>query len=793
MTDAAAVAAAVRRGQEQIGNVTAIIHGAGINEPRLLASLDEGTFLATVRPKVDGLKNLLSATANDKLRLLVTFGSVIAEVGLRGEADYAVANEWMGGMVERFGGEHPACRCVNLEWSVWSGAGMGPRLGSITPLMAQGITPISVDAGVKKFLEVLRDPAARGSIIVCSRYGEPTTLKSEMQFRPGRFAQTARCFYPQVELVADTVVSRATDPYLSDHILGGRCLLPGVVGLEMMAEAAASVGGSSQIGTMESARFDHAIEIPSDGPVVLRTAALMREDGQIEVVVRSSATRFAVNHFTAICRADAPGPGGNEMPPSQCQSSSAVRLEPAKDLYGSILFQGKTFQRVRGYEHLRARQCVVQVEQSDAADGLGDRRQLILGDPAGRDAAIHAIQACIPHLTVLPVSIERLELFERPRGTCRLIASERASDSTGFVYDLSIWSEAGKLAEKWTGLRLQIAAECKMTGSWPAALAAAYLERRVGDLVPALSDVEIQWDVDGPDEGRNGNGKDHRPDGKPEAGRNGNISRTHFDGGRLTCTSRSPVGIDAEAINGKTADRWSDVLGLQRMELARRISESSGEALTRSAGRVWCAMESLGKLSAQADAPLTLASTTTDGWALLRSGEMTVASYIAAVGEAGDACFAFASAQQRQKAYEMVIRVGFDEVNRMGTVNFQSYFNWQARCREAFLYDHAPDVVRQLQNGALLVTTDASCEYVAEIDSSRDVICRMTLGDLGEHQLTMRFEYAQVIDGKEIIVARGRQTTASMRRSKGVLVPCPILAQLRDALSEYGIPKSARA
>ena len=194
------------------------------------------------------------------------------------------------------------------------------------------------------------------------------------------------------------------------------------------------------------------------------------------------------------------------------------------------------------------------------------------------------------------------------------------------------------------------------------------------------------------------------------------------------------MAVDAEAINGKSADQWADALGSQRMALARTMSESSREPLARAASRVWCAGECLTKLSAAPDAPLTLAAIAADGWTLLRSGQITVASFVAPVGEMGDVCLAFAAGQPRPKAYEFSVRVGFDEVNRMGTVNFQSYFNWQARCREAFLHDHVPGVLHDLLHGSLLVTTDASCEYLAEIVPEREVLVRMTLGELGEHR-----------------------------------------------------------
>ena len=101
------------------------------------------------------------------------------------------------------------------------------------------------------------------------------------------------------------------------------------------------------------------------------------------------------------------------------------------------------------------------------------------------------------------------------------------------------------------------------------------------------------------------------------------------------------------------------------------------------------------------------------------------------------------------------------------------------------MHDHVPTVLRDLHQGSLLVTTDASCEYLAEIVPERDVVLRMTLGELGEHRLMMRFEYVQNVNGTEVIVARGRQTTASMSRGTSGLVAAPVPAAFRAKLAEF--------
>src|SRR5262249_32421678 len=137
IADPDAIAKAIQQVQEEMGHITAVLHGAGINAPKRLEEITPADVHDTVAPKVTGLRNILNNINSEKLHLLVAFGSIIARTGLHGEGHYGLANDWMAGMVESWQKEHPACRCLNLEWSVWAGAGMGQQLGVLDSLMRQ--------------------------------------------------------------------------------------------------------------------------------------------------------------------------------------------------------------------------------------------------------------------------------------------------------------------------------------------------------------------------------------------------------------------------------------------------------------------------------------------------------------------------------------------------------------------------------------------------------------------------------------------------------------------------------
>src|SRR5207247_2005424 len=100
VTDSAALANEVSVAAKDLGAVTVIVHGAAANQPRRFLDLHSQDVDSALRPKVSGLLAAVSA-AGPSLRRVVTFGSIIARVGLEGEAHYALANGWMAEVGKR--------------------------------------------------------------------------------------------------------------------------------------------------------------------------------------------------------------------------------------------------------------------------------------------------------------------------------------------------------------------------------------------------------------------------------------------------------------------------------------------------------------------------------------------------------------------------------------------------------------------------------------------------------------------------------------------------------------------
>ncbi len=649
VTDRAAVRAAVAEVHRVLGPVTAVLHGAGRNEPAALAALDPAALHRTLAPKVDGLRAVLDAVDPARLRLLVTFGSIIGRAGLPGEGHYALANDWLAELTAEVGRRHPGCRALCLEWSVWSGVGMGERLAVVESLARAGVTPVTPDEGVRLLREVLAHPDPPATVVLAGRTGNLDTLGYDHRELPLlRFLERPLVHYDGVELVTEVDLSPATDPYLDDHRLDGALLFPAVFGLEAMAQVATALTGTSGVPVVHDAVFARPVVVPPDGSTTVRIAALVTAEGRIEVTLRSAETGFAADHFRATLSfgpldggADDPDPLDGDPPP--------VALDPAGELYRDVLFQGARFRRLLRYRRVTARHAEADVSTTDDVGWFHPAlpAALVLGDPGARDAFMHGIQVCVPDATLLPVGVERIE----PAGPklaateeVRFTAAERERSGDTYVYDVAVRTASGAVVERWRGLRLRAVRRRDPATPWTPALLGPYLTRRLPEVLGVDLPVVVEphrarldragrravtatalWRASGRPVRL-----DHRPDGRPEIAGGPLVSASHQPGMSLAVADAYPVAADLEAVTDRPAEVWRDLLG-PHLPLAELIATQTGDhagAYTR----VWCALECLQKAGRPPTVAMALGPPVpVPGWVVLTDGELRVATVVAAV------------------------------------------------------------------------------------------------------------------------------------------------------------------
>ncbi|HKP82124.1 MAG TPA: polyketide synthase dehydratase domain-containing protein, partial [Pyrinomonadaceae bacterium] len=264
---------------------------------------------------------------------------------------------------------------------------------------------------------------------------------------------------------------------------------------------------------------------------------------------------------------------------------------------------------------------------------------LVLGDPGARDAAVHAVQACVPQIALLPVGVERITgNLNAHVGELTVHAQERERLTNGFIYDVELTDSEGRVLERWERLHLRAISGTDFKGPWPEGLLTPYIERCLLEVIPG-ADVSIAFELDQTSERRERSTRAiesalgtgcviRRADGKPTACDGRDVSASHSGDLTMAVAGHSPVGCDLELVSTRPPGIWSDILGVERFKLAEIISREAQETLDVAATRVWTSVECLKKAGAGMAAPLVFASVASNGWILLASGDLKIASCV---------------------------------------------------------------------------------------------------------------------------------------------------------------------
>jgi enediyne polyketide synthase len=570
--DEDAISKVIQAAVLRLGPITGVIHGAGRNIPTPWFKLTADDLQATVDVKINGFRNLVTSD----LKLLITFGSVIAETGMNGNADYALANEWLREEVARYAADHPACFALNAAWSVWSGAGMGEHLGVLENLVQQGIQPISLEKGVDIFMSWMEDFPFGHHLIISGRYGKMETLKTPPLTLPlYRFLGHVRLLYPGIELITEFELSAINDLYLKDHMLNGGYVFPAVMGLECMRQVAAAFFPAESNYTFLDTSFNYPIILPEGETQTIRVIALRLSPHMIKIVIRSSATGYGKDHFET-CITVKPA----AIKPFMLADSTRPALDVAEDLYGQLLFHQGIFQVISHYDALSPYQCAVTLLPPASINYFGEflSPDILSTSPVARDAALHCIQACVPDYRLLPTGVKRIYTVSK-NTVCRIEAKEISKSGNIYTYDLSLLDEEGQLVEYWDQVTFQ-AFTTQKDPVLPLALVEVIAQRRMDE-------------ISGQQDSTDWRQQDHilrRYDGKPTL-KNYFVSRTHLQDLTLQLKAGYKIGCDLE----KVTSFKDTLLGKERYELARFVSTHTGEELSITGTRIWGIMESLKK------------------------------------------------------------------------------------------------------------------------------------------------------------------------------------------------------
>ena len=226
LRDAGAVAEVIKAVREEFGPIKGLIHGAGVLADRLIRDKTIEQFQQVYSTKIDGLRSLLAAVADDALNFMVLFSSSTGRFGRTGQVDYAVANEVLNKVAQQQAGLRPACRVLSLNWGPWDGGMVTPALKQL--FADEGIAVIDLNAGADYLVREIA--TAAGGPVELVILGGSDESASEDQDRAHENIYVSKAF--DLELSIDQY------PFLESHVIDGKAVLPMALMIEWMAHGA---------------------------------------------------------------------------------------------------------------------------------------------------------------------------------------------------------------------------------------------------------------------------------------------------------------------------------------------------------------------------------------------------------------------------------------------------------------------------------------------------------------------------------------------------------------------------
>jgi hypothetical protein len=268
LLDGASVAAVVKEIADRHGRIDVLVHAAGLEISHMLPDKKPAEFDLVFDVKSDGWYNLMSGIGRMPVGAAVVFSSVAGRFGNAGQTDYSAANDLLCKCISHLRTARPETRGLAIDWTAWSGIGMAAR-GSIPTVMKQaGIDMLAPEAGIPI---VRRELAAgtMGELVIGQKLGillKEFDPKGGLDTSPGgplepvlrrRGVMTGGIAAMGIYdgLMVQTTLDPAEQPFLHDHQISGTPVLPGVMGIEAMAEAAGLLYPDRRVAAAEAVNF----------------------------------------------------------------------------------------------------------------------------------------------------------------------------------------------------------------------------------------------------------------------------------------------------------------------------------------------------------------------------------------------------------------------------------------------------------------------------------------------------------------------------------------------------------
>ena len=434
---------------ERFGAITGIIHGAGNLADKRIEKKSIQDFENVYAAKVKGLENLLRCVPASQLQYLVLFSSVVGFYGNAGQSDYAIANEILNKSAHLIKHNYPNCHVMAINWGPWESGMVSSELKKA--FAARGIEVIPVETGTQILVDELTT-ANQGTVQL--------VIGSPLIYVPATLSNDLKTYRIKRRLTL------TENPFLQDHVIAGRPVLPATCGLLWMTNACEQLYPGFTAFSSPNFKVLKGIVFGEDSAseYILELQELAKHENQeIEFAAKISSQtpdgkiRY---HFSTnlILKREIP------TPPSYVNlnfNQDENFLKTNQELYqvnASSLFHGFTFQGVKSVLNTSPSQITIECCLPEPTTQQQGQFPVQTFNPYIADVQIHSLWIWTQHfhqVGCLPSEIKHFEQFAKvPFGETFYVTCEvQSKTESSVVTDVITYNRQGQVYNRMIGAK----------------------------------------------------------------------------------------------------------------------------------------------------------------------------------------------------------------------------------------------------------------------------------------------------------------------------------------------------
>ena len=236
------LAATLKHIRSTAGLIEGVIHGAGFERSCRFDKKKREDVERTLAAKVDGAAALMELTATDPLQAFLAFGSVSGRWGAMGQTDYCMANDMIAKLIDWYRTWRTDCPATVFHWPAWGEVGMAVRPETQGLLERFNVRFMPTAEGCEFLINELCNGLPEREILIADSQSQILDAARSDAFEPARtrlplLDEILESNCPNQSL-AVCHLNPKRDPFLIQHQLRRKPILPIVIAIEAMLQAA---------------------------------------------------------------------------------------------------------------------------------------------------------------------------------------------------------------------------------------------------------------------------------------------------------------------------------------------------------------------------------------------------------------------------------------------------------------------------------------------------------------------------------------------------------------------------